>query len=252
MGKIKSLIYLIVERLLARYTDKIVCISNAERISALKHKIAPDRELEVVLNGIDFKAIEKSGCKSRVELSIPDDAYIIGMVGRISEQKAPDVFIKSAVYIKRHIPNAYFIIVGDGNDRIKIEKLADDNNVRLYITGWTDTPYEYMKMFDIAMLLSRWEGFGLAIVEYMAARKNFVATRVDAIPTIVRDGIDGILVDVNNPKQAAEAVVKLYEDKDLATKMRIAAYQYARDNYDIDRVAKQHVDLFKGILNQEN
>lgn len=58
MGKIKSLIYLIVERLLARYTDKIVCISNAERISALKHKIAPDRELEVVLNGIDFKAIE--------------------------------------------------------------------------------------------------------------------------------------------------------------------------------------------------
>ena len=51
MGKIKSLIYLIVERLLARYTDKIVCISNAERISALKHKIAPDRELEVVLNG---------------------------------------------------------------------------------------------------------------------------------------------------------------------------------------------------------
>ena len=156
------------------------------------------------------------------------------------------------MYIKRHIPNAYFIIVGDGNDRIKIEKLADDNNVRLYITGWTDTPYEYMKMFDIAMLLSRWEGFGLAIVEYMAARKNFVATRVDAIPTIVRDGIDGILVDVNNPKQAAEAVVKLYEDKDLATKMRVAAYQYARDNYDIDRVAKQHVDLFKGILNQEN
>ena len=107
-------------------------------------------------------------------------------------------------------------------------------------------------MFDIAMLLSRWEGFGLAIVEYMAARKNFVATRVDAIPTIVRDGIDGILVDVNNPKQAAEAVVKLYEDKDLATKMRVAAHQYARDNYDIDRVAKQHVDLFKGILNQEN
>ena len=46
--------------------------------------------------------------------------------------------------------------------------------------------------------------------------------------------------------------MKLYEDKDLATKMRVAAYQYARDNYDIDRVAKQHVDLFKGILNQEN
>ncbi len=50
------------------------------------------------------------------------------------------------------------------------------------------------------MLLSRWEGFGLAVVEYMAAEKNVVATKIDAIPTLVDDGVDGLLVEMDNPK----------------------------------------------------
>lgn len=171
------------------------------------------------------------------------------MVGRISPQKAPDVFIEAARLIKNEIPNAYFMIVGDGEEHSKIELYAKEYDIDLYISGWTDVPYQYMKMFDVAMLLSRWEGFGLAIVEYMAARKSFVATRVDAIPTIVRDGIDGLLVDVDSPAQAANAVIKLYKDNELANKMKESAWSYSREYYDIHRVAEQHIMLFKELVN---
>ncbi len=245
---LKKNIYLYIEKILALFTDKIVCISTAERLSALKHKITREKKLNVILNGVDFYAIKIAQSRPRFELGIPDDAVIIGMVGRISDQKAPDVFLQAAKYVKKHIPNAFFMIVGDGDGRLQAETFAKENHLELYVTGWTDTPYEFMKMFDIAVLLSRWEGFGLAIVEYMAAHKNFVATRVDAIPTIVRDGVDGLLVDVDNPKQAAEAIIKLYTDKQLATSMKDNAYHYALENYDIDRVAKQHLELFNMIL----
>ena len=170
------------------------------------------------------------------------------MIGRISPQKAPDVFLKAARLIMDEVPNAYFMIVGDGEERTQIELYAKEYNVNLYISGWTNAPYQYLKVFDMAMLLSRWEGFGLAIVEYMAARKNFVATRVDAIPTIVRDGVDGILVDVDSPIQAANAVIKLYKDDELANKMKESAWEYAHERYDIHRVAGQHIKLFEELL----
>jgi len=249
MRDIKKLVFLYIERLLSRYTDKIVCISKAEYISALNHNIADNTKLNIILNGIDFSLIENAEVKKRSELGIPENAYIVGMVGRISPQKAPDVFIEAARLIKNEIPNAYFMIVGDGEEHSKIELYAKEYDIDLYISGWTDVPYQYMKMFDVAMLLSRWEGFGLAIVEYMAARKSFVATRVDAIPTIVRDGIDGLLVDVDSPAQAANAVIKLYKDNELANKMKESAWSYSREYYDIHRVAEQHIMLFKELVN---
>lgn len=250
MGKLKSRIFLYIERLLARYTDKIICISEAERVSALKHKIADNKKLEVILNGIDFTAIEKAIPIQRKKLNIPENAFVVGMVGRISEQKAPDIFIKAAKYIQEKIPNSYFIIVGDGVQREEIERYAQENNINLFITGWTDNPYSFLKVFDIAMLLSRWEGFGLAIVEYMAAKKNFVATKIDAIPTIIRDGIDGILVDPDSPLQAANAVLSLYSNKEIADKMKSEAWEYANKRYNIQRVANQHIKLFQSITNQ--
>lgn len=250
MSKLKCNIFLFTERFLSRYTSKIICISEAERISAIHHQIASNDDLEVILNGIDFTVIEQAKAKKRSGLGIPENAFIIGMVGRISEQKAPDIFMKAAKLIKEYIPNAYFMIVGDGEGRADIEAYAKDNDLNLYISGWTSNPYAYIKMFDMAMLLSRWEGFGLAIVEYMAARKNFVATRVDAIPTIVRDGIDCILVDVNSSEQAAEAIVKLYKDKVLAGQMIEQAWRYAHERYDIHRVAEQHIKLFDELISK--
>ena len=117
MGRLKSQIFLYIERLLARCTDKIICISEAERVSALKHKIADNEKLKVILNGIDFKAIESATPIQRKDLNIPEDAFVVGMIGRISAQKAPDIFIKAAKNIQKKIPNSYFIIVGDGEQR---------------------------------------------------------------------------------------------------------------------------------------
>lgn len=249
MGKLKSRLFLWIERTLARCTDRIVCISKAELESALRNNIVERDKLDVILNGIDIQAIAETIPFTRGELEIPEDAFLVGMVGRISPQKAPDTFIKAAKLIKERIPEAWFMIVGDGEQREEIELYAKENNIPLHITGWTETPYRYMKMFDVGLLLSRWEGFGLVLAEYMAAGKNFVATRVDAIPTIVQDGIDGVLVEVDNPAQAADAVWKLYSDKGLAARLKENATKSVHEKFDVRRVAEQHVKLFNEVMN---
>lgn len=236
------------EQLLAHFTDKIVCISEAEFESAIENNISSENKLELIPNGIDIDAVRSSMGVSLSELGIAEDAFVVGMIGRLSAQKAPDVFIRAAEIIHKEIPNSAFIIVGDGEQREEIEDFAQQHGLHLVVTGWTDKPYSYLKDFDVAMLLSRWEGFGLAIVEYMAAEKNVVATRADAIPSLIEDGEDGFLVDIDNPEQAADKVLWLRNHPNEAEKMRQKALRKAKSKYDINRVVKQHINMFDGLI----
>ena len=81
----------------APFCDKIICISDAEKQSALDKKICKEEKLQVIFNGVDIKAYENGthGKVKREDLNIPEDAFVVGMVGRISPQKAPDVFCKN-------------------------------------------------------------------------------------------------------------------------------------------------------------
>lgn len=245
--RIKSVIYLLIEKCLAPLTDKIICISEAEKTSAEKEHIAKESKLVLIPNGIDISAVRNAIPKQRSELGIPDEAFVIGMIGRLSQQKAPDIFIRAARLIHESIPNSAFIIVGDGEERESVESFAKENGLNLYVTGWTDAPYSYLKVFDVALLLSRWEGFGLAIVEYMAAEKNVVASRADAIPTLIEDGTDGLLVEVDNPEDVKDKVLWLYNHPQEAKIMKEKALEKVIRNYDISRVVEQHVDLFVKI-----
>lgn len=249
MMKLKSLIYLLIEKCLAPLTDKIVCISQAEKASAEREHIAKENKLALIPNGIDILAVRNAVPKQRSEVGIPGDAFVVGMIGRLSQQKAPDTFIRAAKLIHESIPNSAFIIVGDGEERESVESFAKENDLNLYVTGWTDVPYSYLKIFDVALLLSRWEGFGLAIVEYMAAEKNVVASRSDAIPTLIEDGTDGLLVEVDNPEDVRDKVLWLYNHPNEAKVMKGNALTKVTKHYDISRVVEQHVALFQNLIN---
>lgn len=159
----------------------------------------------------DLEKIKNTKSKTRKELGIPEDAFIVGQVGRLSKQKAPDTFVKAAKLIKEKIPNAYFILVGDGELRSQIEKMIHKEGLdnSFLITGWINNPAAYMKIMDVGTLLSRWEGFGLVLPEYMACEVPIVATNVDAIPNIVDNGKNGLLVDQDDYKAVSEMIKKV-------------------------------------------
>lgn len=248
----KLMMYRILEKIMAPFSDKIVCISDAEKQSALDKSICPEKKLHVIFNGVDVEAYNKNRKNdiTRAELGIPEDAFVIGMVGRLSEQKAPDIFVKMAKKVKESIPNSHFIIVGGGEMQAEIEEYAEKNIMldSIHITGWVDNPLSYVELFDIATLLSRWEGFGLVIPEYMLAEKPVVVTEVDAIPNIVTDHINGLLVPVDDPDAACSAVLKLYKDINLRDKLVSQGIKDAYEKYDAKRVSKQHSELFENIV----
>lgn len=251
-SKKKRMLYTLFEKVAAPFCRKIVCISEAERQSALEKKICDKEKLQVIFNGVDIEAYEKGnhGQITRGILNIPDNSFVVGMVGRISQQKAPDIFIKAAKLIKKDIPTAYFIIVGNGEQEDEIRRYAYENGLSesLYISGWVDDPMSYVELFDVAALLSRWEGFGLALPEYMMAGKPIVASNVDAIPNIVKDHENGLLVEVDSVQEVHKAILELYENKDLCEHLIDSGIKNVHMRFNAKRVAKQHEVLFWHIM----
>lgn len=244
----KQMVFIALEKLMAPFCDAIVCISDAEKKSALERRICKKDKLHVIYNGIDFEEYKDSHA-IRAELEIPEDAFVVGMVGRIAKQKAPDVFVKMAAEVSKKIDDAFFVIVGDiveGDIEEKkyIEQLAKQSGIRLKITGWVDNPLDYVKQFDVACLLSRWEGFGLAIPEYMLCEKPIVATRVDAIPYLIKDGYNGLLVDVDDYQSAANAVYRL-KDEELKQELVSNGVKVLRKKFDARRMVTELTNLFE-------
>lgn len=244
----KKTMYTAIEKIAAPFCDKIICISDAEKQSALEKKICKVDKLQVIFNGADIEAYEKEvhGSVKRKDLNIPENAFVVGMVGRMSLQKAPDVFVKMARLVKDRIPNAHFIIVGNGEQEYEVRKYAEENgfNYSLHITGWVDNPMSYVELFDVACLLSRWEGFGLVLPEYMMAGKPIVASRVDAIPNIIRDGENGLLVSVDDPVGTYKAVMQIYQKDELKDKLVAQGIEDVHNRFNARRVSAEHSELF--------
>ena len=249
-NKLKKLIYVGIEKVLAPFCSTIICISGAEKRSALKYRICGKKKLKVIYNGIDFDEYNMDyHMDTRELLEIPEDAFVVGMVGRISQQKAPDVFIKMAKQVKDEVLNAHFIIVGNGNQEDEIRKYAKDNGFSdsLHVTGWVDDPMSYVELFDVACLLSRWEGFGLALPEYMMAGKPIVASRVDAIPNIIRDGENGLLVEVDDDTGASNAVLRIYQEDGLKDRLVTHGFEDVHNRFNARRVSEEHGKLFEQV-----
>ena len=247
----KKNIFIVLEKVMSRFCDKIICISDAEKESALKYKICKKSKLCVIYNGIDVDEYKPE----KANLPVSDDMFVVGMVGRICKQKAPDVFLKMAGEVKKKILNSCFVIVGDviegeEQERKDIEELAKKMDVNLIITGWVDNPLEYMNRFDVGCLLSRWEGFGLVIPEYMLTRTPIVATRVDAIPYLITDGVDGLLVDKDDWKAASDMILKIYYNNELKTKLLENERNKVYKEFDIKRVIEECEKMYGELVNE--
>ncbi len=252
VSKTRSLIYLWIERFLAHFTTKLVTISNFEKLIAVQNGIAKIGKIKTIFNGIDVMDVKRQIAESKVTrkaLGIPADACIIGMVGRITAQKAPDTFVRMAAKVKERVSNAWFVIVGDGDERKKTEQMIADMGLSncFTITGWVSNPIAYSVLFDIAVLLSRWEGFGLVLAEYMKLGKPIVATEVNAIPDLITDHENGLLVNVDDYAQAASAVLEIYDNEELQNDMIEKGRKRVDAFFDMRRTASDHEHLFSKI-----
>jgi glycosyltransferase involved in cell wall biosynthesis len=226
-------------RLLDRYliangAQVFLTVSNETRRQMIEVEgIDPDL-VRVLPNGIP--PLEPSGRDVRRELGIDPEAPVIGTVSVLRSQKALQVLIRSAARLVREFPTLKVIIAGEGPERVNLEALVTELGLegRVILVGSRTDVSDVLASFDVALSTSDYEGSPLAIIEYMAAAKAIVATRVGGVPDLIQDGVHGLLVETQDAEGVASAVARLLSDPDLRARMGEKARKRQQAEFTID------------------
>jgi len=237
------------ERLTAGRDDLTVAVSRAVADFARRRLGADPARLRVVPNGIDLAgyAAAEDPAAARAALDLPADALVLGAVGRLDRQKGLDLLVEAFARLAPDRPEALLVLAGEGPQRAGLEGLARARGVaeRVRFLGHRADVPRVLAALDVFCMPSRWEGFGLALAEALAAGRPAVAARVDSLPDVLGDA--GVLVPPEDPAALADALAALLGDParraDLAAR---APAQAAR--FDVERMVADYAALYREAL----
>ena len=242
-----------VERMLARSTDVLVAVSPEVRDELVAHGIAPADKFTVIRLGIPLDerlSDETAALDYRQLYGIPDDAFVVGWVGRMTGVKDTDAVLEIvAATRKRGVP-AVLCMVGDGPDRERLEQTAHDLGIArsTYFVGYQEDVAGYYRLFDAFLLPSVNEGTPVSAIEALASGTPVVATRVGGIPDVVTEGVDGFLVESADTDAAAERLAELARAPELRARMGEAGSTNARERYSVERLVDDVDRLYRELL----
>ena len=232
----------------AYHNTDIVAVGEMVKKNLTDFFEIPDRQISVIHNAVkpfdgvvqSISVLNKEKAKGHI---------LIGNIGRLSEQKGMNYFIDAAEIVIRSHSEARFIIVGDGelknqlHEHVKSKHLQD---VFLFL-GYRNDIQNVISQLDFIVLSSLWEGLPLTPIEAYSVGKTVIGTAVDGTQEIIRDGIDGYLVESRNVAQIAEKIKALLEHPNIREKMEAQAIQRYQDEFSFEKLEQSYLYFYKEL-----
>ena len=240
----KEPLYRFLERLAARCCERIITISEDERRSYLEHGIGDKKKVVTIYNGIDMKRFPGDGKRVRKELGIDPHTPLVGFVGRLETVKGPHLFVDAAMKIGNTVPQAHFLIIGDGTMKEELVQKAQ-GMPHVHVMGYREDIADCIAALDILLIPSLNDGFNLVAVEAMASSKPIVATAVGGLPEVIGDG--GVLVESGDMTRMAEEVCKLLNSPDRRREIGIRGRKRAEHLFSWEVCLQKTLDIYHKI-----
>lgn len=239
--------------------DAVVVVSNVLRNQLVELGVEASK-ITVVPNGVDAEKYSPNvrGEKLREKIGL-GKKFVVGYAGTFGHWHGITVLAKSVKYVLREIPNVHFLLIGDGVLRGEVEAILTKDNVQhaVTITGMmpqNNVP-EYLAACDTLVISAinnpdvPFFQSPVKLFEYMAMQKPVVASGVGQIKEIIQDGVNGLLVEENDPVDLAEKICLLAKDESLREKIAKAARNDAVENYSWQKNAQAVISIYESIRN---
>jgi glycosyltransferase involved in cell wall biosynthesis len=236
-----------VDRTFARGMPRLIAISDAVRIflEAAGHD---PRKLTTIRYGLDEVPAAPS-VPTPAQAGVPGGVPLAVAVGRLIAQKDHPTLLRAFALVRERIPNARLAILGsgplEGETRALVRELGLESAVSL--PGRTEIR-DWLERADVFVHTSRWEGFGIVLLEAMLAGLPVVATRVSAVPEVVVPGQTGALVEAGDADGVARELTRLLGDADLRSRLGAAGRERARTEFSVARMAERTIDVYEDVL----
>lgn len=233
------------------WTDRVLVNSHSALKECQSMENVPQEKITLIPNAIDpgrFNGIPADEAKQVIGLG--GEFPVIGVVANFRPVKGLISFLEAAARVHREMPAAHFVLVGSGPQEGKLKarcrELGIQNQVK-FLTDFPEIPTA-MAGFDVAVQPSLSESFSNVLLEYMAASKAIVATRVGDAEVIIEDGTHGLLVQRNDPEGLSSAILYLSRNRDRAVEMgRLAREKVIRD-WSSEKIIKAYEELYQRVI----
>ena len=233
-------VYIGIERRLVRITDVVLAIGTGVATEALRRGLARPSALRTVPPVVDGLTVLKeadSTATARRALDLPPDVPVVGTVGRVDYQKAPEHFV-AAIRALRH-QQAVGVWIGSGPDLAAMQRLVAEQGLRdrmLFVGEREDVP-SLLPAFDVFAMASRYEGLPCAVVEAMRCGLPVVATAVNSVSDLVVPGQSGVLVPAGRPLVLGQALDDLLDHPATAARLALEGQVRAGAPFDAQRLS---------------
>jgi len=234
--------------LVGRWADVFVAVSGEDRRKMIEVEGVDPRKIRLIPNGIPSPP-NGSVADVRAELGIEPGAPVLGVVCELRAQKALEVLFEAAALLLPEFPALKVLVAGDGPERAPLEAAASQLGAAdavLFLGIRRDVP-ALLAAVDVAVLSSDYEGSPLSVLEYMAAGKPVVSTRVGGVPELVEDGVQGLLVEPRDPAALAKAVAELLRDPERAERLGAQGRERQLREYSLDAMVRHVEELYEEL-----
>ena len=252
-GKFMSAVIVFLERIMARFTDRIIAMTEIEKMDYVKYGVANPDKIDLIYVGLELKPAGGMTTAGKDALKKSLGAYsgeiIVAMVGRIEHIKGPHIFIEAAAIVSARLPNVKFIVVGEGGLRASLEKRvkAIGLNDRIIFTGWREDAQAVISVCDIIVMPSLNEAVGMSLIEAQSMAVSVIASNVGGIPEIVKDNETAILVKPNDYTVLADSIYYLVLDDDLRIRMGKAGKEWVKNRFSVESMIDKTASIYEKL-----
>jgi glycosyltransferase involved in cell wall biosynthesis len=245
--------FLEIERRLARTTDRLVTVSPRLKAQLLAMGIGRPEQVEVVPLGLDLQRFRRARPASptlRPSLGLADGTPLLGIVGRLVPIKDHVTLFQALARLKTEGRVVHLAVVGDGEERARLEGLASSLGLglRIHFLGWRVDLETILKELDVVICASRNEGTPVALIEAMAAGIPVLSTDVGGVADLVTHGLTGWLVSPGDPDAMGTGIRHLLDDGPLRGRLAAAGQDVALDRHDVARLISRVEALYAAVV----
>ncbi len=242
--------YWLAEKLGAALGTHTIAVSEADRRLALRYHLTRSPKITTIYNGIETPVFTGNVAELRAELELPADSLIVGTIANFYVNKGLRYFIEACAEVKQSVPNAHFVIIGDGEQRAELTRLIAQLELSDSITllGRRSDAARLCRVFDVFVLPSIKEGLPFALLEAMAQTRPVVATRVGGVAEVLGDGKFGLIVKPADPEALASAISHLLKNPALATALGETARQHVLNHFSLEQMVEATVATYQTAL----
>jgi glycosyltransferase involved in cell wall biosynthesis len=247
----KIWIYEVLDKLILRRIEAVIHVNNSHPRRKNGHG-HPRAKNFVIENGIPELRFDPAvALQSDPEMrEFFKDSFVIGTICRLSEEKGLIHLISAMRILSDHHANFKAVIIGEGTQRQYLQALINNAGLahKILLSGYRKSAYHYLPHFNVFVLSSLTEGLPITILEAMQAEVPIIATRVGGIPAVLENGKLGILIKPEDPKDLADAIVRIWSDPVAATEMGKKARKAALTKYSSRRMAEDYLRVYETVL----